>query len=228
VVQRGGVPVFVDIRPDTLNVDETLIESAVTPRTKAIIAVHYAGVCAEMDAINAIGREFGLIVIEDAAHAMLSSYRGRMAGGLGDLGCFSFHETKNVVAGEGGAMVFQNPALTDMAAIIADKGNGSRSLPERRCTKLHLDGLGFVLQHERADRCVPFCTARSGRPLQRRPPCRWAQYHESLADLEAAGTVQCAGRLYPLTANTTATFTVSFCATRVYATVSSGASPPMA
>jgi dTDP-4-amino-4,6-dideoxygalactose transaminase len=122
VVQRGGVPVFVDIRPDTLNVDETLIASAVTPRTKAIIAVHYAGVCAEMDAINAIGREFGLIVIEDAAHAMLSSYRGRMAGGLGDLGCFSFHETKNVVAGEGGAMVFQNPALTDMAAIIADKG----------------------------------------------------------------------------------------------------------
>src|SRR4051812_2780788 len=93
VALRRAIPVFVDIRPDTQNIDERLIEAAITPRTKAICAVHYAGICAEMDAINEIARRFNLLVIEDAAQALLSTYRGRPAGGLSDLACFSFHET---------------------------------------------------------------------------------------------------------------------------------------
>lgn len=102
-VLRGGVPVFVDIREDTLNLDERLLEEAITPRTRAIVPVHYAGVACEMDTINEIARRHGLKVVEDAAQGVLASYRGRPLGTLGDMGAFSFHETKNVISGEGGA-----------------------------------------------------------------------------------------------------------------------------
>ncbi|HZY24087.1 MAG TPA: aminotransferase class I/II-fold pyridoxal phosphate-dependent enzyme, partial [Beijerinckiaceae bacterium] len=104
VVLRGGVPVFVDIRPDTLNIDEALVEAAVTPRTRAIMPVHYAGVPAEMDALDLVARRHGLSVIEDAAQALGSTYRGRNAGALGSLAAFSFHETKNIISGEGGCL----------------------------------------------------------------------------------------------------------------------------
>lgn len=121
-VLRGGVPVFVDIRPDTLNLDETLIEAAITPKTKAIVPVHYAGVACEMDSIMTIARRHGLRVVEDAAQAVLSDYRGRSPGSIGDLGCLSFHETKNVISGEGGALLVNNPALIERAEIIREKG----------------------------------------------------------------------------------------------------------
>ena len=104
-VLRGGVPVFVDIRPDTLNLDEKLIEAAITPKTRAIVPVHYAGVACEMDAIMAIARRHNLLVVEDAAQAVLAEYKGRRPGAIGDLGCLSFHETKNVISGEGGALL---------------------------------------------------------------------------------------------------------------------------
>jgi len=102
-VLRGGVPVFVDIRPDTLNIDETRIEAAITPRTKAIVPVHYAGVACEMDTIMAIAKRHHLLVIEDAAQGIQGSYRGRPLGSIAHLGCYSFHETKNIISGEGGA-----------------------------------------------------------------------------------------------------------------------------
>ena len=121
-VLRGGVPVFVDIRPDTLNLDEKLIEVAITPKTKAIVPVHYAGVACEMDTIMAIARRHGLLVVEDAAQAVLSDYKGRRPGAIGDLGCLSFHETKNVISGEGGALLVNNPALIERAEIIREKG----------------------------------------------------------------------------------------------------------
>ncbi|MBX3650323.1 MAG: dTDP-4-amino-4,6-dideoxygalactose transaminase [Burkholderiales bacterium] len=121
-VLRGGVPVFVDIRRDTLNLDETLIEAAITPKTKAIVPVHYAGVACEMDTIMAIAQRHGLLVVEDAAQAVLSEYRGRRPGAIGDLGCLSFHETKNVISGEGGALLVNNPALAERAEIIREKG----------------------------------------------------------------------------------------------------------
>lgn len=122
VVMRGGVPVFVDIRPDTLNIDETRIEAAITPRTRAIYPVHYAAVCAEMDTINDIARRHGLKVVEDAAQALLATYKDRPAGSLGDMACFSFHETKNISSGEGGAIAFADELDYAAARVIAEKG----------------------------------------------------------------------------------------------------------
>lgn len=126
-VLRGGVPVFVDIREDTLNIDERLIEEAITPRTKAIVPVHYAGVACEMDTIMAIARNHNLLVIEDAAQAVMATYKGRPLGSIGDLGCYSFHETKNIISGEGGALLINNLAFVDRAEIIREKGT-NRSL----------------------------------------------------------------------------------------------------
>jgi dTDP-4-amino-4,6-dideoxygalactose transaminase len=121
-VLRGATPVFVDIRIDTLNIDETKIEAAITPRTKAIVAVHYAGVSCEMDAIMDIAKRNKLYVIEDAAQACLSTYKGRQLGTIADLGCFSFHETKNIISGEGGALLVNRPDLVERAEIIREKG----------------------------------------------------------------------------------------------------------
>jgi dTDP-4-amino-4,6-dideoxygalactose transaminase len=126
VVLRGGVPVFVDIRPDTLNIDETLVEAAITPRTKAVLPIHYAGIPAEMDRINELAKRHDLLVIEDAAQALGSKYKGRHAGALGDLAAISFHETKNIVSGEGGALVINNPALVERAEIIWEKGTNRK------------------------------------------------------------------------------------------------------
>lgn len=121
-VLRGGVPVFVDIREDTLNLDERLIEAAITPRTKAIVPVHYAGVACEMDAIMTIARRHGLKVVEDAAQGVMSSYKGRALGSIGDLGTYSFHETKNLISGEGGALLVNDQGLALRAEIIREKG----------------------------------------------------------------------------------------------------------
>lgn len=121
-VLRGAVPVFVDIRPDTLNIDENLIEQAVTSRTRAICVVHYAGVACEMDSIMAIAARHGLKVVEDAAQGICSTYKGRQLGSIGDLAALSFHETKNVISGEGGALLVNDPALVERAEIIREKG----------------------------------------------------------------------------------------------------------
>ncbi|NZA25317.1 dTDP-4-amino-4,6-dideoxygalactose transaminase [Luteimonas sp. SJ-92] len=126
-VLRGAVPVFVDIRADTLNLDESLIEAAITPRTRAICAVHYAGVGCEMDPIMSIAERHGLSVVEDAAQGIRARYRGLPLGSIGSLGALSFHETKNVVSGEGGALLLNDPELVERAEIIREKGtNRSR------------------------------------------------------------------------------------------------------
>ena len=121
-VLRGAVPVFVDIRPDTMNIDETLIEDAITEKTKAIVPVHYAGVACEMDTIMDIARRHGLMVVEDAAQGVMSTYKGRALGTIGDFGCYSFHETKNYSMGEGGALVINNAAFDERAEILREKG----------------------------------------------------------------------------------------------------------
>jgi dTDP-4-amino-4,6-dideoxygalactose transaminase len=121
-VLRGGVPVFVDIRADTLNIDESKIEAAITDRTKAIVPVHYAGVACEMDSIMNIARRHSIKVIEDAAQGVMASYKGLPLGGIGDLGAFSFHETKNVISGEGGALLVNNNDFAVQAEIIREKG----------------------------------------------------------------------------------------------------------
>lgn len=126
-VLRGAIPVFVDIRPDTLNIDERLIEAAITERTKAICVVHYAGVGCEMDAIMDIARRHDLYVVEDAAQGIYSTYKGRPLGSIGHLAALSFHETKNIISGEGGALLINDAALAERAEIIREKGtNRSR------------------------------------------------------------------------------------------------------
>lgn len=121
-VLRGATVVFVDIRPDTMNIDETKIEAAITEKTKAIVPVHYAGVACEMDTIMDIARRHHLIVIEDAAQGIMSSYKGRALGSIGDYGCFSFHETKNYSMGEGGCLLIRDPEKIEEAEIVREKG----------------------------------------------------------------------------------------------------------
>lgn len=121
-VLRGGIPVFVDIREDTLNINENLIEAAITSKTRAIVAVHYAGVSCEMDVISEIARRRNLYVIEDAAQGVMSTYKGKMLGSIGDIGTYSFHETKNVISGEGGALLINEPSFAPRAEIIREKG----------------------------------------------------------------------------------------------------------
>jgi len=121
-VLRGATPVFVDIRPDTLNIDERLIEAAITPRTRAIFPIHYAGIACEMDAIMDIANRHGLLVVEDAAQGVFARYKDRWLGTIGHLGCYSFHETKNFSCGEGGALVINDPAMEKRAEILREKG----------------------------------------------------------------------------------------------------------
>ena len=147
-VLRGGVPVFVDIRPDTQNIDETLIEAAITDRTRAICVVHYAGVACEMDAIMEIARRHHLYVIEDAAQGVGSCYRGRRLGSIGHLGCYSFHETKNVISGEGGALLVNDPELMERAEIIREKGTNRAKFFRGQ---VYLGGRRLILPARRDD-----------------------------------------------------------------------------
>ncbi len=121
-VLRGGIPVFVDIRPDTLNINEKLIEEAITPKTKAIFVVHYAGVGAEMDTILKIAKEHKLFVLEDAAQGLFATYKGKHLGTIGHMGAYSFHETKNIISGEGGALLVNSPRFIERTEIIREKG----------------------------------------------------------------------------------------------------------
>lgn len=126
-VLAGATLVFVDVRPDTMNIDETKIEAAITDKTKVICPVHYAGVACEMDTIMAIAKKYNLMVVEDAAQGVMSTYKGKALGTIGDFGCFSFHETKNYSAGEGGAILINNPDYIERAEILREKGT-NRSL----------------------------------------------------------------------------------------------------
>jgi dTDP-4-amino-4,6-dideoxygalactose transaminase len=131
-VLRGAIPIFVDIRKDTLNLDESLVEEAISSRTKAIVAVHYAGVACEMDALKEICVRHQLLLIEDAAQALMSSYKGKPVGSIGDLAAISFHETKNIISGEGGAIIINNSIFSNRAEIIREKGT-NRSTWRANC-----------------------------------------------------------------------------------------------
>jgi dTDP-4-amino-4,6-dideoxygalactose transaminase len=190
VVLRHGVPVFVDIRPDTLNIDETKIEAAITPRTKAICVVHYAGVCAEMDPILDIARRHGLMVIEDAAQALLSTYRGRQAGALGDLACFSFHETKNAMSGEGGALTVNNPALAERAFIIWEKGTNRRAFKLGAVDKYTWVDCGSSFLPSELTAAVLLAQLEQVEVFNVERCAIWERYHAGFAALEAAGIVR--------------------------------------
>ena len=182
-VLRGAVPVFVDIRPDTLNIDETRIADAITARTKAIAVVHYAGVCCEMDTIQAIAEPHKLLVIEDAAQALMSTYKGRHAGSLSALACFSFHETKNLVSGEGGAIVLNDERFGERADIIREKGTTRVQFRKRMVDKYTWVDIGssylpgeitaayLWAQLENAD-AITGSVGRSGLAIMRHSPRR--------------------------------------------------------
>lgn len=189
-VLRGGVPVFVDIREDTLNLDETRIEAAITPRTKAIVPVHYAGVACEMDTINAIARRHGLMVIEDAAQGVMASYKGRTLGTLGDLGTYSFHETKNVISGEGGALLVNNPALVERAEIIREKGTDRSRFFRGEVDKYTWQEAGSSFLPGELIASFLWAQLEEAQAITDARMACWQHYHAALAGFEAEGRLR--------------------------------------
>ena len=189
-VLRGAVPVFVDIRPDTLNLDEKLIEKAISKKTKAIVPVHYAGVGCEMKAILAVARHHGLLVIEDAAHCLGATYRGRELGTLGDFGALSFHETKNIISGEGGALLINSPDYLERADVVWQKGTNRRAFQNKKASKYTWVDIGSSFLPGEITAAFLWAQLQSARAINARRKVLWTQYFDLFADLEKAGKVR--------------------------------------
>ena len=189
-VLRGAVPVFVDIREDTLNLDERLIEAAITPRTKAICVVHYAGVACEMDAILDIASRHGLKVVEDAAQAIFSKYKGRPLGAIGDLGCMSFHETKNIISGEGGALLVRDAGLAERAEILREKGTNRARFFRGQVDKYTWVDLGSSYLPGEIISAFLAAQMEEGDAINERRLALWERYHAWAAPHEAAGRLR--------------------------------------
>ena len=189
-VLRGGVPVFVDVRDDTLNIDERLIEAAITPRTRAIAVVHYAGVACEMDTIMATATRHGLKVVEDAAQGVMARYRGRALGSIGHLGAYSFHETKNVISGEGGALLVNDPGLAQRAEIIREKGTNRSQFFRGEVDKYTWQDVGSSFLPGEIIAAFLWAQLEEAESITRRRLALWQAYHQLLAPLEAQGTLR--------------------------------------
>lgn len=189
-VLRGAIPVFVDIREDTLNLDERLIEAAITPRTKAIVPVHYAGVACEMDAIMDIARRHGLMVVEDAAQGVMASYKGQALGSIGDLGAFSFHETKNVISGEGGALLVKDAALAVRAEIIREKGTDRSRFFRGEVDKYTWQEVGSSYLPGELIAAFLWAQLEDAKNITSRRLSSWEHYHQLLAASESKGILR--------------------------------------
>ncbi|RME50376.1 MAG: dTDP-4-amino-4,6-dideoxygalactose transaminase [Caldilineae bacterium] len=189
-VLRGATPIFVDIREDTLNMDESLIEQAITDRTRAIVAVHYAGVGCAMDEIMATADRHGLIVIEDAAQAILASYRERPLGGIGHLGALSFHETKNVISGEGGALLINDSRFIERAEIIWEKGTNRSRFFRGEVDKYTWVDLGSSYLPGELIASFLWAQLENAEKITRRRLSIWNSYHEAFKDLESEGLLR--------------------------------------
>ncbi|MDA9889187.1 dTDP-4-amino-4,6-dideoxygalactose transaminase [Synechococcus sp. AH-224-G16] len=189
-VLRGGVPVFVDIREDTLNIDERLIEAAISPRTKAIVPVHYAGVACEMDAIMSLARKHNLLVIEDAAQGVMATYKGRLLGSIGDLGCYSFHETKNIISGEGGALLINNPAFADRAEIIREKGTNRSQFFRGQVDKYTWVDIGSSYLPGELIAAFLWAQLEEAEAISAKRLEIWNYYHNTFQGLEETGRVR--------------------------------------
>ena len=183
-VLRGATPVFVDIRPDTMNIDETLIEDAITSKTKAIVPVHYAGVGCEMDTIMDIARRHNLTVIEDAAQAIASTYKGKTLGTFGDFGCYSFHETKNISMGEGGALLIQNEDLVEPAEIIREKGTNRAKFFRGQIDKYTWVNYGSSYLPSDMNAAYLWAQLENIDIIQKKRLSVWNRYREGLSELE--------------------------------------------
>lgn len=189
-VLRGAVPVFVDVREDTLNLDERLIEAAITPRTRAIVPVHYAGVSCEMDTILDIARRHDLWVVEDAAQGVMASYKGRTLGSIGDLGAYSFHETKNVISGEGGALLVNDQELALRAEIIREKGTDRSRFFRGEVDKYTWQDVGSSFLPGEMTAAFLWAQLEEAGNLTARRMALWHGYHDRLANLERAGSIR--------------------------------------
>lgn len=189
-VLRGGVPVFVDIREDTLNLDERLIEAAITPRTRGIAPVHYAGVACEMDTIMTIAQRHGLKVVEDAAQGVMARYKGQALGSIGNLGAYSFHETKNVISGEGGALLVNDPSLTLRAEIIREKGTDRSRFFRGEVDKYTWQEVGSSFLPGELVAAFLWAQMEDADWITQQRLELWHRYHELLTPLEAKGVLR--------------------------------------
>ena len=189
-VLRGGVPVFVDIRPDTLNVDETRLEAAVTPRTRAIVPVHYAGVGCEMESILKLARQRNLLVIEDAAQGLMADYKGRSLGTLGALGAVSFHETKNVISGEGGALLVNDERLVARAEIVREKGTDRSRFFRGEVDRYTWIDIGSSFLPGEIVAAFLLAQMEEAESITARRMRIWEAYHGRFAALERAGRLR--------------------------------------
>lgn len=189
-VLRGATPVFIDIRPDTLNLDEKLIEEAITPRTRVIVPVHYAGIACEMDAINEIAHRHDLLVVEDAAQGLHATYKTRALGTLGHMGTLSFHETKNIISGEGGALLLSTPELSRRAEIVREKGTNRKAFFRGEVDKYSWVDIGSSFLP--SDMIAAFLWAQMEESdlITKRRLVLWDTYHKGLEGLDHAGLLK--------------------------------------
>jgi dTDP-4-amino-4,6-dideoxygalactose transaminase len=190
VVLRGAVPVFVDVDADTLNLSPAEVRGAITGKTRAVVPVHYAGVACDMDAIMAIAGDHRLVVIEDAAQGILARYRGRPLGAIGHLGALSFHETKNVMSGEGGALLVNDPAFVERAEIVREKGTNRSQFFRGEVDRYTWVDLGSSYLPSELTAAVLWAQCEEAEAIKKRRLAVWSRYHERLAGLERAGRLR--------------------------------------
>ncbi len=181
--------VFVDVRPDTMNIDETKIETAITDKTRVILAMHYAGVACEMDTIMDIARRHGLLVVEDAAQGVMSSYKGKALGTIGDFGCYSFHETKNYSMGEGGAVLVNNPAYVERAEILREKGTNRSKFFRGQVDKYTWVDIGDSFLPSELNAAYLWAQLEMADEINEDRLHSWQRYWDAFQDLAAAGRV---------------------------------------
>lgn len=189
-VLRGAKIVFVDIRPDTMNIDEKLIEAAITDKTKAIVPVHYAGVACEMDTIMSVAKKYGLKVVEDAAQGVHAFYKGRALGTIGDFGCYSFHETKNYIMGEGGAILFQKDEYLERAEILREKGTDRSKFFRGQVDKYTWVDFGSSYLPSELNAAYLYAQLEQADLIDEKRMAIWDYYNEALKPLEDAGYIE--------------------------------------
>ena len=189
-VLRGAVPVFVDIRPDTMNIDEKLIEAAITEKTRAIVPVHYAGVSCEMDTIMDIAKRHNLVVIEDAAQGIMSTYKGQALGTIGDFGCFSFHETKNYSMGEGGALLIKHEKDIEEAEIIREKGTNRTKYYRGQIDKYTWVNYGSSYLPSDMNAAYLYAQLEIAEEINEARLACWNRYYENLLPLAESGKIE--------------------------------------
>ena len=185
----GAKLVFVDVRPDTMNIDETKIEAAITDKTKVLVVMHYAGVACEMDAIMDIARRHGLLVVEDAAQGVMSTYKGKALGTIGDFGCYSFHETKNYSMGEGGAVLINNPAYVERAEILREKGTNRSKFYRGQVDKYTWVDIGDSFLPSEMNAAYLWAQLEMADEINEDRLHSWQRYWDAFQDLAAAGRV---------------------------------------